>query len=289
MNMKAAVIDIGGTAIKSGIFDSETKQITHKNVTPSEAQKGGARVMEIAQNIIAGYSGFVAIGISTTGQVDSTRGVIIYAGETAPEYTGMEVGDIFTQRFGVPVFVDNDVNAAAVGEAAYGAGVGEPNFLCLTYGTGVGGAIVLDGKVHTGASFSAGEVGIMVTHAGNPKGIFYEQHAAASILVRDMREAIPHINSGKKIFANIHVPEVKTMVDAWIGDIMCGLASLVHIFNPSLMVLGGGIMQADYIIPQIRARLNDYVDPGMRDVKIVPAALGNDAGMYGVGHIACEK
>jgi len=287
--MKIAVLDIGGTAIKSGIFESITGRLTNKAETPSESQQGGARIMEIAQSIVARHSGFDAIGISTSGQVDSEQGIIRYAGDTIPDYTGTEVRRIFNEKFGVPVFVGNDVNAAATGEAAFGAGKGKGDFLCLTYGTGVGGAIVHDGKVFTGSSFSAGEFGVMVTHAHNPKSIYYQDHASASVLVQRAHAIMPQITNGKQVFENLTNPKIKSAVDSWIGDILCGLASLIHVFNPSLMVLGGGIMQAEYIIPAIRARLNDYVVPGMQDVIIAPAELGNDAGLWGMGHIASQN
>lgn len=118
------------------------------------------------RRILRDFSGFGRIGISTAGQVNPETGCIVYANENLPAYTGCNVKKFFEDRFGVPTAVENDVNAAAIGEAAFGAGQGFSDFLCLTYGTGIGGAIVLNGSVYRGATCSAGEFGHLVTHAG---------------------------------------------------------------------------------------------------------------------------
>ena len=160
--MAIMVLDIGGTAIKSGLYiDGELTDIRE---TPTEAQKGKAHVVNRAKEIITDYqqhSAFERIGISTAGQVDPVRGEIIYANENIPGYTGTKLKEIMEQQFHVPACVENDVNAAAIGESVFGAGKGYKEFVCLTYGTGVGGAIFTNGKLYTGSSFSAGGVPIL--------------------------------------------------------------------------------------------------------------------------------
>ena len=151
--MRIAALDIGGTSIKSGLWDGE--RLSREGERDTNAREGGARLMERAVEILREYAPFDAIGISTAGQVDTVRGSIYYANDNIPGYTGIEVRRILEDAFHVPVAVENDVNAAALGEAQFGAGKGYPDFLCLTYGTGVGGAIVLDGRIYTGSSFAA--------------------------------------------------------------------------------------------------------------------------------------
>ena len=155
--MKVLVFDVGGTSIKYGCcVDS---QLTEVHETPTEAKKGGRHIVDTLVSLIEKQSGYDAIGISTAGQVNADEGYIIYANENIPGYTGTRIKAELEAKFGVPVVVENDVNSAALGELRYGAGQGSKEFLCLTYGTGVGGAIVLNGNVYTGSAFSAGSFG----------------------------------------------------------------------------------------------------------------------------------
>ena len=159
---------------------------------PTHAQRGGQAIienviMQIEACIGAGET-FDRIGISTAGQVDSVQGMIRYANDNIPGYTGMQVKAILEKAFKMPVVVENDVNAAALGEATYGAGKDYGDFLCLTFGTGIGGAIVMNHQVYTGANFSAGEVGSMIIHpedrsVGDYFSGSYERYASVSALV----------------------------------------------------------------------------------------------------------
>lgn len=140
--MTTLVLDIGGTAIKSGLYIDG--MLTDIKETPTEASQGSSHVTARAKEIIAAYqqrTPFERIGVSTAGQVNPVRGQIIYANENIPGYTGTKLKGLLEQEFNVPVAVENDVNAAAIGEFVFGAGKGRKNFVCLTYGTGVGGAI----------------------------------------------------------------------------------------------------------------------------------------------------
>lgn len=291
--MKIVALDIGGTAIKSGLFVDGMLQ--EKKETPSDALLGGQHIMETAMRIIEGYNGYERIGISTASQVDSDRGVIRYANRNIPNYTGVRVRELLQERFCVPVAVENDVNSAAYGEAVFGAGRDANNgdFLCLTYGTGIGGAIVLGGRIFKGTAFSAGEFGHMITHADVPrKGEswrtqgFYENYASTNALVRMAQEVDPNMDNGKVIFSNLANDNIRAVVDNWIIEIIFGLASLVHIFNPSLIVMGGGIMKEMYIIESIQSHLQEYIMPSYADVQVVAAQLGNEAGLYGISRLA---
>jgi predicted NBD/HSP70 family sugar kinase len=287
--MRIVALDIGGTVIKSGIIDDG--KLSLKIKTPANSHLGGPYIIETAKKIIAGYTDFNAIGISTAGQVDSEKGLIRYSNQNILDYTGMKIQEILQSEFNVPVAVENDVNAVAIGEVIYGAGLNfeDKNFLCLTYGTGVGGAIVINREVFKGASFSAGEFGHIITHANKEDSGYYEKYSSVRTLVKNMQAIKPELDSGQKIFANIENPAVKEIVDEWIIEIIYGLASLIHVFNPSLIILGGGVMQNNYIINSIREKISNYIMPGFADVKIVQAELGNDAGLWGAGHLASLK
>ena len=179
--------------------------------------------------------------------------------------------------FGVPIIVENDVNAAAIGEAYYGAAIDCPDFLCLTFGTGVGGAIVSDGKLLRGADGAAGEFGQMKAS----KDCFYEEKASVFALVQAALEIDPSLKNGRLIIENLENKDVRAIFDAWINEIITGLVSLTHIFNPPLIILGGGIMENHWLVKDIDERLKKAVLPSFSNVKTRPALLGNRAGMYG--------
>ncbi len=286
--MATMVLDIGGTAIKSGLFDGET--LSDIQETPTEAGLGGAHVVQRSKDIIASYRErcpFDRIGISTAGQVDPVSGQIIYANENIPGYTGTRLGEIIAQTFHVPTAVENDVNAAAIGESVFGAGEGRREFVCLTYGTGVGGAIFSGGRLYSGCSYSAGEFGAIVTHPEDRdigSDMFsgcYEKYASVTALVKRAIQLDPTLDSGRKIFERIDEPEVRALVDRWTTEIVYGLITIVHMLNPECVILGGGIMEQPCVLEQLREKLYPNIMPSFRHVQIKRAALGNRAGMLG--------
>lgn len=286
--MATMVLDIGGTAIKSGLYTDGT--LTDIQETPTEASRGSDFIVQRIKEIITSYrqhSSFDRIGISTAGQVDPVRGQIIYANENIPGYTGTRLGELMKQEFQVPTAVENDVNAAAIGEFAFGAGKDHKNFVCLTYGTGVGGAIFSDGKLYSGSSYSAGEFGAIVTHPEDrmvEQDMFsgcYERYASATALVKRAMQLDPALDNGRKIFQRLEEPDVRTLVDRWIMEIVYGLTTIIHMMNPECVILGGGIMEQPYVSEQLREKLYPNIMPSFRHVLIEKAALGNRAGMLG--------
>ncbi len=286
--MPTMVLDIGGTAIKSGLYqDGALSEIRE---TATEAMKGGPQVVNRILEIIRDYRNicpFDKIGISTAGQVDPVRGCIIYANENIPGYTGTMLKDIMEQEFQVPTAVENDVNAAAIGEAVFGAGQNQKDFVCLTYGTGVGGAIFTNGKLYSGSSYSAGEFGCIVIHPEerNPaKDLFsgcYERYASTTALVNYAKKLDASLSNGRIIFRRQEEPYVKEIIDRWIMEIVYGLVTIVHMLNPSCAILGGGVMEQPYVLQQIQEKLYQNIMPSFRHVQIKKAELGNRAGMLG--------
>lgn len=290
--MRILAFDIGGTEIKYGLCDDNFNLIQKYSV-PTNAHEGGKRIVERIVEIAKTFEGFDRIGISTAGQVDSIKGEIIFATDSIPGYTGTKIKEIVESATGVPVAVENDVNSAAVGEAIFGAAKNCKNFICLTYGTGIGGAVYLDGKLFTGASFSAGEFGHIITHADGKectcggKGC-YETYASASALVKSVNNKLAVSMNGREIFANFKNPEIRSVVDEWINEIVIGLKSLIYIFNPLLIVAGGGIMNEKYITDEINARLQKELMPSFRNAKVVKALMGNDANLLGAAYLASD-
>lgn len=286
--MRIMSLDVGETAVKSGVYCDGTLEDVREY--PTEAQKGGPHVVSMVKTIIKEYEKkheFTGIGISTAGQVDSVKGRIIYANDNIPGYTGMEIKSIIEDRFGKPAAVINDVNAAALGEARYGAGRGEKDFICLTYGTGVGGAVFINGKLYEGSSFSAGEAGAVVVHPEDrdpQSDIFsgcYERYASVTALVKRAQEYDSRLTNGRVIFRELERSHVRQIVEEWIREIVYGLTSLIHVMNPSCIILGGGVMEQEYVLKKIRDLLDIHLMESYRKTTVKRALLGNCAGMYG--------
>lgn len=286
--MKILVFDIGGTSIKSAMF--ENGDLYDLRETATDAHLGGAHLMDTVKKLVRDYQSMYILdrlGISTAGQVDPEQGRITFANNNIPGYTGTQVKDILEAAFGIPTRVENDVKCAALGEGNFGAGIGVRNYVCLTYGTGVGGAIVTDGKLCDGASFAAGQFGALLVHPEQRTGNEdfyaggYEKFASTTALVQMASRYDPALTNGKLIFAQLGNALVREIIDNWIDEIVLGLCSIIHILNPAMVILGGGIMEQNYIPDQIRQKLIPYLIPTCRDLLIRSAALGNRAGLFG--------
>lgn len=284
MKNKVACVDIGGTNIKLALF--EKGQIIHQKELETEAKKGAQQVLDKVANWILKQKGIEAIGISTCGQVNVEEGSIHYANENMPGYTGMRVKEYFEKRCHVPCFVENDVYAAARGEHFAGAAKGLDDFICLTYGTGIGGGIFLNGKPYYGKGPSKGVMlGALSLHADSSKKAWemsYEQFASTTALIQRAKEFDSAIINGRLLFERIQETEIQKIVDTWVDEIVMGLQSLVYVYNIPTFVLGGGILSQEYIYQSIQERFNNNLIPGFQGVDIKQAELGNLAGIYGV-------
>lgn len=291
--MKILAIDIGGTAIKYGLVSEDFEILTSFEI-PTDAHLGGPHLMNKIMNIVGEYADEIScVGISTAGQVNSELGKIIFASENIPNYTGIEITKTIQKKYNLPVSVENDVNSAATAEAKFGSAKGYKDFLCLTYGTGVGGALWINNQIYTGEYFSAGEFGHIVTHTGGKvctcgnQGC-YEMYASTRALVYAVKEATGKNLNGREIFApeNFNNTLIRSVIDNWIDEIVGGLTTLIFIFNPPLIVLGGGIMNETYVVSEIERRIHARPVHSFKDVQIKKAQMKNQAGMLGAAYIA---
>lgn len=292
--MRILCFDIGGTFIKYGLCD-ENFNLLEKDKIPTLAENGGQSIIERVIEIIEQYDSIDRVAVSTAGQVDSENGIVVYSTDNIPYYTGMRVKSLIENKTGIPTFVENDVNSAALGEAHFGAAKGVSDFICLTLGTGIGGAIFLNNKLYKGSASSAGELGHMIIHSGGKQCTCggegcYECYASASALIKAVNKVSPVELNAFQIFEkeNIEKLEIRSEIDKWIDEIIVGLVNIIYIFNPSMIVLGGGIMNEDYIIELIDRKIYTRLMDNFKNVKIVRPKLGNDAGMIGAAYEASK-
>jgi len=286
--MRIMAVDIGGTSIKLGISDQHGNLEQYREID-AEAKQGGSHLINRVINEIAkNYREFDRIGMSTAGQVNSETGSILYANENIPNYTGMNVVDIMEKRFNVATKIENDVNAAALGELYFGSGKDYRDFLCLTYGTGIGGAIIMDAALHKGDNGNAGEFGHIMTH---PKGKIcacgnagcYEMYASTTALVNRAKTVDPAYTNGRIIFKGIEKGDIRLehILHEWIEEVAYGLVSLIHVFNPPAVIIGGGVMERNKLVHLVEQKVHELIMESFANVHILKASLGNKAGLLG--------
>lgn len=287
--MKILAIDVGGTAIKSALAAPDgTLAELREYPTPPDIARG---ILQVA----ASYRDYGAVGISTAGIVDHKQGTIVFSSAALGYRENQPLRDQISGALGVPAVVENDVNCAAVGEAHFGAGRGCGDFFCLTYGTSIGGALYLNGRLYRGSRNMAGEVGHMATHAfGRPcacgrRGC-YSEYASATALVERAMAVDPRCCDGRAIAAGLAENEaLRQAVDDWADEVCVGLAAVIHLFDPPRVILGGGIMNDRIFVDRIRQKLPGHILPAYDAVEIRGAETGNRAGLLGAAALALEE
>lgn len=292
--MRILTFDIGGTFIKYGVCD-DTFCFLENHKVPTDAKQGGQALVEKIIDIVETYDDIDRVAISTAGQVDSKTGIIVHSTDNIPYYTGMMVKKLVENKTGITTFVENDVNCAALGEAHFGAAKGYNDFVCLTIGTGIGGALFLDGKLYQGSASSAGEIGHMIIHPGGKECTCggegcYECYGSANALITAVNKVSDKPLDSFQIFEkeNFERPEIRSEIDKWVDEIITGLINIIYIFNPPLIVIGGGIMNENYIIDLIDRKIYNRLMENFRNVNIVRSTLGNTAGMLGAAYEASK-
>lgn len=303
-------VDIGGTNVKLGILSREG-EILDAGSVPTMAAEGPGRVAGRVRDWLRerGGDGYtcIAAGVDCAGLVDGSKGYL-YSSPNLPGWENIDLAAIFSERLSLPVIVDNDVNCAAYGEYRRGAGRGTSCFACVTLGTGVGGGIVTGGTILRGSSGFAGEIGHTLIQIDGPvcscgRRGHLEALVGAAAIVERARRAMESGN--KSVLRDFKTITVKDINDAALtGDIPAiavlaetgrhlgyGLCNLVHLFNPEVIAVGGGIAAAgDFILEPARETVRQNVMNGrLADVRIVQAELGNTASFTGAALLAAER
>ena len=293
-------VDIGGTNIKIALVDKEGK-IVYSNTTPTRADLGYEHslgniklaISDLIKETNESKDSIEAIGFGFPGQIDYQAGIVRLL-PNMPGWVDIPVADIIQKEFQIPTRLDNDVRVATLGELKYGAGKGCQNLVCITVGTGIGSGLVINGKLARGAKNAAGEIGHIKMSMGDGPlcgcGDFacFEAYASGPAIVQMAKEYVMGGKSSK--FKELATEELSPYIVAQAalqGDVVAiiglGLTSVVNLLNPEKVIIGGGVADAgDILFNPIKEVIQKRAMPiQASSVEIVPAVLGNTAGVIG--------
>ncbi len=307
-------IDIGGTAVKMGIVD-ETGSLLISGEAPVAFDHYDTPILQtvlkeseifLNKNNIR-PDDLYGIGISATGQIDAKNGIVAGSGGNIRNWEGSNLKDAFMKKYHLPVTVINDANCVALGEKWTGSAKNAKDVIVLTIGTGLGGGIIVNDQILLGHSGFGGEIGHFSIHKDGAactcsnKGCF-EQYASMTALVnsvikyyetKDPEHISKYPINGKSIFDSVKKGNegITRIVDDWIHDISVGIVSLIHIFNPELIIIGGGVsVQEELFIAKLRNKVMENVMPNFRtNLDLRAAMLGNNAGIIGAVYYLIKR
>ena len=286
-------IDLGGTNIKIGRFTTDGHCLQHLNKPtpqPSTPPRVLAAMVEGIKQITSDVSNLCGIGLGTPGPVDHA-GQIAKLAINLDGWHDVPIASWLQDQTGLPTIVSNDANCAGLGEAWLGAGKNHQNMIMLTLGTGVGGAIILDGQLYIGSQGAAGELGLITFRADGPvcksgnQGSF-EQYVSATAIQRDTGRAA-------KEWGTLAMAGDPVALEFWRKygrNLGIGLTSLIYVLTPDLIVIGGGVSASShFFLPTAQQEIEQRVlQPSRQGIKITTAQLGNQSGILGAAKIAWQ-
>lgn len=273
-------VDIGGTGIKCGRVLSGG--ILEEHIQRDTPEGTGEELLGLLADMIGSLmtEETAGIGISALGSVDEKRGMVTGACENLPQLRLLPLKEAMEVRFGLPVWVRNDVNAAALGEAFFGAGRGLSQFYCLTLGTGIGGAFVVGDRVLTGANGQAGEIGYLHrTETG-----CYEERASVRAFLRRCHASGDSRTDGVEVFREaLSGGRNGDLFRDWLRQVASGICEVVYLLDPGTVVIGGGVSaHGEMLCQPLEKMVDELLLPDFRGrTKVIAAAAGNHANLLG--------
>ncbi len=308
-------IDLGGTNIKVGLVDENCNIVAKtsaKTNLPRPADEICASIVEAVWKVLGEAKVTIgevnSIGIGTPGVANRDSGVVLYSCNL--DFKNTDLRALIKKRLDKPIFVENDANAAAFGEVLAGAGKGCKNVVVVTLGTGVGGGIIIDGKIYTGFNYCGAELGhTVIEFGGRPcscgrKGCF-EAYSSATALINMTKETMEaHKDSkmweiaggsldnvdGKTAFDGMRAddPAATELIKKYIDYLGCGLTNIVNTFQPEMLLIGGGICrEGENLTKPLYEFINreSYCVDADKVTKLDVCKLGNDAGIIGAAFL----
>ena len=303
-------VDLGGTNIAVGVVD-ENMKIIGRGKVKTRCPRPAAEIFDdiaLAVQMAVKDAGItmddvISVGVGTPGSVNKSNGYIEFANNL--DFNQVPAKEMLEERIGKSVYLDNDANCAALGEAVAGIGNGVENFVAVTLGTGVGSGIIVNGKIVVGVNYCAGEMGHTVICAdGIPcncgrKGC-WEQYSSATALISQTKEAMKNNPdsimwqmtggidnvSGRTAFDAMRQGDAAAtaVVDKYIYYLSIGICNIINTLQPEIICIGGGVShEGDYLLKPLQKYVDEqrYSIYSKVQTKIVAAQLGNDAGIFG--------
>ena len=303
-------VDLGGTKISTAISTIEGNILANV-VLPTKAEEGEAavlgRIVQSIDEVIVGSSTSIdeieAIGIGSPGPLDAKKGIII----TTPNlpFKNYNLVQPLKEKYNIPVYLDNDANAAAIGEYMFGAGKGKNSIVYFTVSTGVGGGAVLDGKVYRGHTSNALEIGHTTVDPNGPRcncgnlGCLEAMSSGTAIANKGKEAVSTNVETSLKKHDTVTSYEVckeaeagdevaKDIIDNALTYLGIGVANAIATFDPEMIIIGGGVSKAgDIVFDTVKKVVNKRCFKSMAEsCEIVPAGLGSDAGVVGAVALA---
>ncbi|WP_024615922.1 ROK family protein [Clostridium sp. Ade.TY] len=303
-------VDLGGTKISTALADL-AGNVLAQSIIPTNAHEGEERVLEriikSVQTVISegeiNLDEVKGIGIGSPGPLDSRKGIII----TTPNlpFSNFNLVKPLVEKFNVPVFLDNDANVAAIGEYMLGAGKGKKNMVYFTVSTGVGGGAIVDGNICRGNTSNALEIGHMTVAPFGPRcgcgniGCLEALASGTAIGKRGQEAVNSKVETSLRSYEKVTSYEVfkeaekgdavaKDIIEEALTYLGIGIANAISIFDPEMIVIGGGVSKAgDIVFEKVREVVNKRCFKSMAEsCEIVPAGLGTDAGVIGAVALA---
>lgn len=279
MSKQFLAFDVGGTTIKYALVDDHLQITNSGKVTTKHNQD--SFILKSLIDIAAEFQGnhkIDSIGVSTAGIVGED-GSILYAGPTIPNYQGTPIKEKLMAETGLPVFVVNDVDAALLGETIAGVAKNANTAYCVALGTGIGGAYLNHGKLNSGAHSFANSIGYILYDFKTKT--YYEQRASTLALEDSLKEygvsvieAFEFAKAGKQPYVGI--------INAWAYQVAAGLAEVVLLFDPEILVIGGAVsQQGDFLLNLLREQMVKLIPSGLFQTTLKIAELTDQAQLFG--------
>lgn len=314
-------VDLGGTSLKVVVVTPKGKILSRARCKTHAEEGAGAVMTRIVETVRAamseaGATQVRALGVGFPGPINPQTGVILHAPNLGPTWNDLPLTDFLSEQLGCPAYLGNDVNVGAIGEHALGAGQGSNNMVTIFAGTGIGGGIILNGRLYQGVRFTAGEVGHTILLAGGPvcgcgKRGCAEALASRTAIEREIRSGLAagrpsllpqiHEELGRTDLSSSVLAAALERNDPLVQEVMnqamyyMGLlvANVVNLLDPEVIVLGGGLVEQlgeSYVVPVRETAEQHYLNQANKDhVRIVASRLADDAGVLGAAIMAYQS